>query len=149
MGTGRVEITVDGRLTYRSWIRVDVILLHGALREVLVQEPVATSRFRNHAFSYFTDNMVMYDVIRKGTSRPARLHSLVRELKWLELLHQCQLEVIVGFTSLAWSLISITSPPLAVSNLAAPPMKTLLSVFVGMSPVFPPIFGNVSTTSIF
>jgi hypothetical protein len=64
------------------------------LVEVLLQEPVATSRFRHHKVFYFTDNMVTYDVVRKGTSRSSRLRALVRELKRLELLHGCQLEVI-------------------------------------------------------
>jgi hypothetical protein len=64
------------------------------LVEVPHQEPGATSRFRNHKVFYFTDNTVTYDVVRKGTSRAPRLRSLVRELKRLDLLHGCQLEVI-------------------------------------------------------
>jgi hypothetical protein len=64
------------------------------LVEVLRQEPVASLRFRHHKVFYFTDNMVTYDVVRKGTSRSPRLQALVRELKRLELLHGCQLEVI-------------------------------------------------------
>jgi hypothetical protein len=43
---------------------------------------------------YFTDNMVTYDVVRRGTSRSPRLRALVRELKRMEMLHGCQLEVI-------------------------------------------------------
>jgi hypothetical protein len=36
LGTGCIEITVDGRLTYRAWIHVDDILLHGlALEDVI------------------------------------------------------------------------------------------------------------------
>jgi hypothetical protein len=64
------------------------------LVEVLRQEPVIGSRFRHHKVFYFTDNMVTYDVVRKGTSRSPRLQALVRELKRLELAHGCQLEVI-------------------------------------------------------
>jgi hypothetical protein len=64
------------------------------LVEVMRQEPVATSRFRHHKVFYFTDNMVTYDVVRKGTSRSPRLQGLVRELRRLELVHDCQLEVI-------------------------------------------------------
>jgi hypothetical protein len=64
------------------------------LVEVLRQEPLVTSRFRGHKVFYFTDNMVTYDVVRKGTSTSPRLRALVRELKRLEVLHGCQLEVI-------------------------------------------------------
>jgi hypothetical protein len=60
----------------------------------MVQEPVTASRFRNHKVFYFTNNMVTYDMACKGTSHYVRIWSLVRELKWLELLYQCQLEVI-------------------------------------------------------
>jgi hypothetical protein len=64
------------------------------LVEVLAQEPVATSRFRLHKVFYFTDNMVSADVVRTGRSRSPKLHALVRELKRLELVHECQVEVI-------------------------------------------------------
>jgi hypothetical protein len=37
--------------------------------------------------------MVAYDVVRKGTSRSPKLRVLVLELKRLELLHGCHLEV--------------------------------------------------------
>jgi hypothetical protein len=39
------------------------------LVEAMSQEAVAGSRFRGHKVFYFTDNMVAYDVVRKGTSR--------------------------------------------------------------------------------
>jgi hypothetical protein len=55
---------------------------------------VKTSRFRGHKVFYFTDNMVAYDVVRKGTSKSPRLRALVRELKRMEVLHGCHLEVI-------------------------------------------------------
>jgi hypothetical protein len=64
------------------------------LVEILRQEPIANSRFRNHKVFYFTDNMVTYDIVRKCSSRSPKLHALVRELKRLELLHGCQIEVI-------------------------------------------------------
>jgi hypothetical protein len=38
--------------------------------------------------------MVTYDVVRRGTSTLAKLRALVCELKRLELLHGCHLEVI-------------------------------------------------------
>jgi hypothetical protein len=64
------------------------------LVEVLRQEPVTNSRFRGHKVFYFTDNMVTYDVVRKGTSTSPLLRALVKELKRIELLHDCQIEVI-------------------------------------------------------
>jgi hypothetical protein len=64
------------------------------LVEVLSQEPVLTSRFRGHKVFYFTGNMVTYDVVRKGSSKSPKLQALVRELKRMELLHGCQIEVI-------------------------------------------------------
>jgi hypothetical protein len=66
------------------------------LVEFMWQEPLATSRFCNHKVFHFTDNMVTYDVYRKGTSTwtSPRLRALVRELKGLEPRHGCQLEVI-------------------------------------------------------
>jgi hypothetical protein len=62
--------------------------------EVFLQEPIATSRFRDHTVFYFIDNMVAYDVVSKGVSRSPKLCALIRELKRLEIAHGCQLEVI-------------------------------------------------------
>jgi hypothetical protein len=64
------------------------------LVKVLRQEPAVNSQFREHTLFYFTDNMVTYNVVHKGSSKPAKLRALVQDLKRLELLHGCQLEVI-------------------------------------------------------
>jgi hypothetical protein len=61
------------------------------LVKVLRQKPVVNSRFRGHKVFYFTDNMVTYDIVRKGTLTSPKLRALVQELKSLELLHGCHL----------------------------------------------------------
>jgi hypothetical protein len=47
------------------------------LVEVLKREPIVTSCYRGKRLFYFTDNMVMYDVVRRGSSRNPALHRLV------------------------------------------------------------------------
>jgi hypothetical protein len=64
------------------------------LVEVLQQEPVKTSRFCGHMVFSFTNNMVAYDVVQKGTSKLPRLRALLWELKRMKVLHGCHLEVI-------------------------------------------------------
>jgi hypothetical protein len=64
------------------------------LVEVLRREPVHSSRYQGKRLFYFTDNMVTYDVVRRGSSRNPALHGLVRDLKRLELQHGCQVWVI-------------------------------------------------------
>jgi hypothetical protein len=84
MGTWTVHATPESS----NWKELRTLV------EVMRQEPIATSRFRGHKVFYFTDNMVTYDVFRKGNSTSPKLRALVRELKRLEILHGCQLEVI-------------------------------------------------------
>ena len=52
------------------------------------------NRFYRRRVLYFTDNMVTYDVCRRGTSRSPGLHRLIRELRLLENYLGCILSVI-------------------------------------------------------
>ena len=52
------------------------------------------SSVQGHQLFYFTDNMVVYDIVRKGSSSSPELHRLVQELKILELQLDCRLEVV-------------------------------------------------------
>jgi hypothetical protein len=47
------------------------------LVEVLQREPTKDSRYRGKRLFYFTDNMVTYDVVRRGSSKSPELHKLV------------------------------------------------------------------------
>jgi hypothetical protein len=112
------------------------------LVEVLLQEPVATSRFRNHKVFYFTDNMVTYDIVQKGTSRSPRLRALIRELKRLEILHGCQLDIIHvpgdvlidegsdGLSRGVWTPLS-KSPALSPWPNCSPPFPSTLPSLLG------------------
>jgi hypothetical protein len=63
--------------------------------EVLRKEDVNTSRYRSKQVLYFTDNMVSYDIARRGSSKNPSLHALVQELKLLDLImHGCSTVVI-------------------------------------------------------
>jgi hypothetical protein len=64
------------------------------LLEVLKKEDIDTSRYRGKRVLYFTDNMVSYDIVRRGSSKNPALHALVRELKLLDLMHGCTTVVI-------------------------------------------------------
>jgi hypothetical protein len=64
------------------------------LIEVLRKENIDTSRYRGKRVLYFTDNMVSYDIVRRGSSKNPALHALVRELKLLDLMHGCSTVVI-------------------------------------------------------
>ncbi len=52
------------------------------------------NRVRGRRLLYFTDNMVMYDVLRKGTSKFLPLWTLMLRIKLLELQLQYILQVI-------------------------------------------------------
>jgi hypothetical protein len=49
---------------------------------------------RGVTFFYFTDNMATYYAVSKGSSKSARLHAMVVQIKRLEILLGCHLEVI-------------------------------------------------------
>ena len=67
-----------------NWRELRTLLASlGRLREVA-----------GHQLFYFTDNMVVYDVVRRGSSGSPGLHNLVQELKLLELILDCRLDVV-------------------------------------------------------
>jgi hypothetical protein len=43
---------------------------------------------------YFTDNLVTYYIVRSGSSSSSELHKLIQEIKRLELLLECRVEVV-------------------------------------------------------
>ena len=49
---------------------------------------------KGHRLLYFTDNMVIYDVFRKGSSKSTPQWALFLRIKLLELELQCTLQVI-------------------------------------------------------
>ena len=51
-------------------------------------------RVQGRRLLYFTDNMVTYDVVRKGSSKSQSLWTLLLRIKILELQLQCVLQVI-------------------------------------------------------
>lgn len=63
------------------------------LYETLAREK-ASDRMRNRTVFYFTDNMVSYYVMESGSSPSPELHKLILQIKRLELVLGCHLEVI-------------------------------------------------------
>lgn len=77
-----------GKMMTSNWKELRTAL------EVLLHEPLHTSRLRQRRVFYFTDNEVSYNIIRRGSSTSAPLHALVRAIKGLELRHDCIFECI-------------------------------------------------------
>lgn len=63
------------------------------LYETLSRE-VSGTRLRHSTVFYFTDNMVSYYIMQSGSSTSPELHKLILQVKRLELVLQCHLEVI-------------------------------------------------------
>ena len=66
------------------------------LRTVLqaLRQEVGRSRVKDTTVFYFTDNLVSYYVVNNGSSRSPGLHTLVQEIKEVEALLQCHLEIV-------------------------------------------------------
>jgi len=53
-----------------------------------------SSPVSGHTLFYFTDNTTTYHAVTKGSSTSPKLHSLIRDIKFLELKLNCHLEVV-------------------------------------------------------
>ena len=63
------------------------------LLEMLKREQ-GQDRLRHGIMFYFTDNLVTYYIVQGGSSTSPELHKLIREIKRLENVLQCQVEVV-------------------------------------------------------
>ena len=61
---------------------------------LLHEDNLGGNRIRGRKLLYFTDNMVTYDIFRKGTSKSIRLWTLLLHIKLLELKLNCIVQVI-------------------------------------------------------
>ena len=65
------------------------------LHQTLVHEKeLGGHRIKRRRLLYFTDNMVTYDIFRKGTSKSIRLWTLLLHIKIIELTLDCVVQVI-------------------------------------------------------
>ena len=66
------------------------------LRTILLalERHSSSNALRGRLVFYFTDNMVSYHILRSGSSTSPALHSLIRDIKLLELNMGCRLEVV-------------------------------------------------------
>jgi hypothetical protein len=62
--------------------------------EILKREEVIFNKLRGRMVFYFTENEVTYNICKKGSSKTLLLHLLFQQLKVLELVRGCCLEVI-------------------------------------------------------
>jgi hypothetical protein len=62
--------------------------------ETLTREEAIFNNLRGRMVFYFTDNEVTYNICKKGSSKTPSLHLFVQQLKYLELVLGCRLEVI-------------------------------------------------------
>ena len=76
-----------------NWRELKTLLLT-LEQEVKTLTTLGTSRFADLTLLYFTDNMTTYYVTMSGSSTSPRLHSLVKQIKLMELQLRCHLEVI-------------------------------------------------------
>ena len=89
---------------------------------------------------YFTDNMVSYDIFRKGTSKSLRLWQLLLDIKVLELSLECIVQVIhVPGTIMISQGTDGLSRGVTMQRLASHQSNSLIPLMWRAAPVSPPL----------